>query len=329
MEEKITASDLRYHMASHNILFIGGAGFIGSSVIKEMLNTAKGTERIFVMEPAWANISRIENLPIIIYRGIISDIDQIETIVRTANIGKIVHLVSTMVPGCGYDEYKQELENVLFPTIRLMQLCSRLKVQFVFFSSGGTVYGERKTMIPFVETDPKEPISYYGLSKQMIENSILFENRMSDLQYLILRPSNPYGHGQNINGRQGLIAVALGRILTGKPITIWGDGNSVRDYIYVDDLAKVVVQLLRDNVTNSIVNIGSGRGYSVKEVIDVLKDVVNEEVKVEYTESRKNDVSNLILDTTLLSSLVEMDLTPLNKGIRQFYEYEKRRIGLG
>jgi UDP-glucose 4-epimerase len=228
-----------------------------------------------------------------------------------------------MVPGCGYDEYKQEFEQVIFPTVRLMQLCSRLDVQFVYFSSGGTVYGERKTLTPFVETDPKEPISYYGLSKQMIENSILFEHRMSNLSYLILRPSNPYGQGQNLHGRQGLIAVALGKILAGEPITIWGDGSSVRDYIYIDDLAKVVVKLLKMDVSNMTINIGSSKGYSIKEIIMVLSEIAEEDIRVKYTPSRKNDVSNMVLDTSMLKSLVNIKLTPLEEGVKKFYKHEK------
>ena len=305
------------------ILFIGGAGFIGSAVIKEWIASEREESRVIVLEPPLANVSRIEGAPVELLRGNISDIDLIETVIKLNNIRKVVHLVSTMVPGCGYDEYKQEFENVIFPTVRLMQLCSRLDVQFVYFSSGGTVYGERKTLQPFVETDPKEPISYYGLSKQMIENSILFEHRMSNLRYLILRPSNPYGHGQNLHGRQGLIAVALGKILAGEPITIWGDGSSIRDYIYIDDLAKVVVKLLKTNVSNKTINIGSSKGYSVREIIKVLSEIAEEDIRVEYAPSRRNDVSNMVLDTSMLKSLVNIKLTPLEEGVKKFYQYEK------
>ena len=313
---------------SNKILFIGGAGFIGSSVISELSKDEESRDGIFVLEPSLANVSRLDGVSVKMFRGNISDIDLIEGIIKANNIDKVVHLVSTMVPGCGYEDYKQEFENVIFPTVRLMQLCSRLGVQFVYFSSGGTVYGERATLVPFKETDPKEPISYYGLSKQMIENSILFEHRMSNLDYLILRPSNPYGHGQNVNGRQGLIAVALGKVLTGNAITIWGDGSQVRDYIYIDDLAKVVSQLLKRNISCKTVNIGSGVGYAVKEVLEKVRNVVGERLMVEYTPSRKNDVSNMILDNSVLNSLCDTHYTPLEEGIRMFYEYEKSRVKL-
>ena len=231
-----------------------------------------------------------------------------------------------MVPGCNYDDYINEFKNIVFPTIRLMEICSSHHVQFIFFSSGGTVYGERSVIEPFCESDFLEPISYYGLSKQVIENHILFEHRVSGLEYLIIRPSNPYGHGQNIYGKQGLIAVALGKILRGEPVTIWGDGCSVRDYIYIDDLAKVFEQILLSDAINEIINIGSGVGYSVKDILKYLSDISEEEVKVEYTPSRHNDVKNMILNNERMLQLAQIEFTPIQEGIKNFYYYEKKNI---
>lgn len=312
-----------------NILFIGGAGFIGSAIINEMLKRKKNRDNFFVLEPTDANLFRLEGLHINIIKGDLVEINYIEKIIKSNNISIIVHLVSTMIPGCGYEDYKKEFENVIFPTVRLIQLCSRLGVLFVFFSSGGTVYGERTSMKPFVETDPKEPISYYGLSKQVIENSILFEHRTNHLQYLIIRPSNPYGHGQNVKGHQGFIAVALGKVIAGEPITVWGDGNSVRDYIYIDDLAFAFSQLLKKGVMNKIINIGSGKGYSVKQIITIIDEIAEEKVEVIYSPSRKNDVTNMILDITLLNSLVNISFKPIELGVKDFYLYEKNQLKHG
>ena len=306
-----------------NVLFIGGAGFIGSSIIKQFLN-ADDERDIYVLEPPFANLSRLYGMPVHIIQGNISDIDLIKSIIEIKKIYQIVHLVSTMVPGCDYEDYKKEFENVIFPTVRLMQLCSKKNVRLAFFSSGGTIYGERTNNIPFVESDPKEPISYYGLSKQVLENSILFEHRVSGLQYLIIRPSNPYGPGQNINGRQGLIAVALGKILSGQPVTVWGDGSSVRDYIYIDDLAMAVSELLKnDNICNKTINIGSGKGYSVGQILDIIVNTVSEDVTIEYSAGRQNDVSNMVLDISQMKSLVKIPHTSIEKGIKLFYKYEK------
>ena len=223
-----------------NILFIGGAGFIGSSLVKQFLTNEK--YNVFVVEPEFANVSRLDGLNVKIYREALGNIDKVEKILIGNKIDIVVHLVSTLIPGSGYDDFNNEFKNMIFPSIKLMEICAKENIKFVYFSSGGTIYGNRSTMLPFVETDEMAPISYYGWSKQMMENSILFKNRTEKLKYLIVRPSNPYGHGQNLHGKQGLVAVAIGKILEDKPVEVWGDGAAIRDYIYIDDLAKVFYQ---------------------------------------------------------------------------------------
>lgn len=309
----------------NNVLFIGGAGFIGSALIHTLVQRNSDCS-VFVLEPSFANTSRLENIDVKTYRGELSDFDILESIIRKNKIDIIIHLVSTLIPGSGYEDYKKEIQNVLFPTLRLTQLCSELGVRFVYFSSGGTVYGNRQEPIPFVETDERKPISYYGLTKLMIENNILFEHRTQGLQFLIVRPSNPYGHGQALNGKQGIVAVALGKILTGETIEIWGDGSSIRDYIYIDDLACIFSQLLENNVVNTILNIGSGVGYTINQIIDTIKNTVEEDVIVEYKPARSADVSTMILSTKRLKETIDLKLTPLEDGIKNFYLEEKNKL---
>lgn len=304
-----------------NFLFIGGAGFIGSNIIKSLQNR---DIQISVLEPSFADLHRLDALPVKLFRGELQNIDFVRSIVETNNITTVVHLVSTIIPGSSFEDYKREYQNVIFPSIELMQLCAQKGIKFVYFSSGGTVYGNRETMEPFVETDPMAPISYYGWSKQMMENSIHYVHRTSGLEYLILRPSNPYGHGQKLHAQQGLIAVAIGKILSGEPITIWGDGSSVRDYIYIDDLARIVSELLLKDVRNATLNIGSNEGYSINDIIALLRDIVVEPVKTEYMTSRKVDVANMVLDTTELKKYVNVNIVPLKDGVLRFYNEVKQ-----
>lgn len=308
------------------ILLIGGAGFIGSNIIGKLLHTDKEWE-IHVLEPIFANTSKLKGLDIYLHTGTLCNFDIIESIIVNHQISIVIHLVSTIIPGSTYEKYKQELEKVLFPTIRLMQLCSQREIKFIYFSSGGTVYGDRKTTVPFSETDPNEPISYYGLSKQMIENNLLFYARTANLKYLILRPSNPYGYGQNLYGKQGLIAISIGCILSNNPITVWGNGSAIRDYIYIDDLCEIFYLLLKKNVTNEIINIGSGEGTSIGDIINILRETADEDIKIEYVESRKSDVCNMILDITKLKKILpKFQFTSLKKGIDLFYKTEKRKL---
>ena len=303
------------------LLFIGGAGFIGSNIIRRLQH---GDCEIHVCEPVGANIQRLEGLEVQIHHAMISDIEDVSKIIQDNGIDVVVHLVSTLIPGSTYEDYKDEYKNVIFPSIELMELCAQKKVRFVYFSSGGTVYGNRNDVLPFKETDEMNPISYYGWSKQMMENSIQFMHRTVGLNYLILRPSNSFGHGQNLYGKQGLVAVAIGKVLMNDEIEVWGDGSAVRDYIYVDDLANIFVKLIESDVHNTTLNIGSGRGYSVNDVLAFLKMVSGKELKIVYQNPRPVDVSYMVLDTTKLKELINYKLTPFIDGVRMFYEESVR-----
>lgn len=298
------------------ILFIGGAGFIGSNIIRRLQHS---DYEIHVCEPVDANLQRLEGLDVQIYHAMISDIEDISKIIQDNGIDIVVHLVSTLIPGSSYDDYKEEYKHVIFPSIELMEICAQKEVRFVYFSSGGTVYGNRTDVYPFIETDPMAPISYYGWSKQMMENSIQFMHRTKGLKYLILRPSNPYGHGQNLYGKQGLVAVAIGRVLKNEAVEVWGDGSAIRDYIFIDDLAIVFKQLMNIDVINETLNIGSGRGYSVNDVLAFLKIVSHEDFRIEYKNPRSVDVSNMVLDLSRLKHYVNYEFTPFMEGIKQFY----------
>lgn len=306
-----------------NILFIGGAGFIGSNLIRKI---APFKYAIHVVEPKGAYVGRLHDCDVSIHECSLSDVDGISTIIKENEIEIVVHLVSTLIPGSSYEDYKNEYQNMIFPSIELMEICAEQGIKFVYFSSGGTIYGNRNDVFPFIEQDPMAPISYYGWSKQMMENSILFMYRTKGLKYLIVRPSNPYGHGQNLFGKQGLVAVAIGKILKDEPVEVWGDGSAVRDYIYIDDLAEIFRQLISNDVHNVTLNIGSGRGYSVNDVLAFLKIVSQKDFRIEYKNPRPVDVSNMVLNVSLLIKYVNIEFTPFMDGIRAFYEESKKEL---
>ncbi len=306
------------------VLFIGGAGFIGSNLIRRFIGC--DSFRLFVYEPEKANLDRLRPYAdLTIIRGSLGDGARLRSIIEENGIDIVVHLASSMVPGSSFSDYAAELKEIVLPSFDLITYCAEKGIRFVLFSSGGTIYGSRPNY-RFRETDMPAPISYYGLSKQILEAHVQLEGRRCGLKYLIVRPSNPYGPGQLLSGRQGLIAVSMGRILADKPITIWGDGSNVRDYICITDLAEIFFGLVHGGVENEIVNLGSGCGYSINQVIDCIRDVCNERpVRIEYADGRQSDVSSIVLDTTKSESMVAYQKKSLHDGIAAFYEYLKDR----
>lgn len=303
-----------------NVFLIGGAGFIGSSIAKQFL--ADGW-KISVFDLEGSNTSRLEPIrsKIKMYYGELIQTDLIRSILVNDSINVVLHLASSLIPSSNDEDYIRDLNATIIPTIKLLPVLSELKIKIVFFSSGGAVYGKKNNGF-FSETDKLNPISYYGQSKLYLEESIKFENRKSNLQYLILRPSNPYGIGQNLFGKQGLIATCIDNILNKKKIEIWGDGNIIRDYIYIDDFVKIILKAVCKAKVNQTYNIGSGFGNSVNEVLEVLKRIANHKVEIIYLEGRKVDVPSLILNTDKIKRQIEYECTPLEKGIQCFYDFE-------
>jgi UDP-glucose 4-epimerase len=307
------------------ILMIGGAGFIGSNLVRQFLKD--DNFEIFVIEPEKADIERLNEVKsqITIIRADLKDILYLNKIISENNIEVVVHLVSTLLPKSTLEDYQNEMNDLILPTMNIMHICSRLDILFVYMSSGGAVYGNGSSAV-FKETDRLEPISYYGQSKCFMEETIKFENRSSGLRYLILRPSNPYGHGQNLYGRQGLIAVSIGKILKNEPITIWGDGSLIRDYIHIDDLCECIYKLIVTDVKNEIINIGSGEGHSIKSIIDMLADIVEKPIDIKYLESRNVDVNSVILSIDHLQSFLPIKTdNDIRKGIYIFYNTELKK----
>ena len=298
-----------------NILVIGGTGFIGSNIVKQLLIEGYN---VSILELPNCN-NHVSNAKI--YHGRLEQFDLIKKIIIEDSIDTVIHLASSLIPSSNLDDYLNEIEMVIKPTIKLIHFLATSNIKFVYFSSGGTIYGVNKDGI-FSESDKTNPISYYGQSKLILEESIILENRRLGLKYLIIRPSNPYGIGQNIFGKQGFIAVSIGHILNSEKITIWGDGSVIRDYIHIDDLVNGVVKLLKTEKINEIYNIGSGKGYSIREIISILKKCVQIDFELEYLEARSVDVSVMILKVKKIQKIIGNNKISIEQGITDFYNYE-------
>lgn len=295
------------------ILVLGASGFLGRNCIKSLVknNTVFAVDRID-FEFEGVEFSKIN----------ITDTDMIENYIEEKKIDVIVHFISSLIPSSNLQNYLDDINSIYVPTLKLIEYCSANNIGFVYISSGGAIYGNQEEI--FNEHTTKEPDSFYGLSKLNLENAINFYHKKSNLQYLILRPSNPYGHGQNLYGKQGLIAVILGKILKNEPIEIWGDGSNLKDYIYIDDFVFYVDSLINNKASwNNTYNIGSGVGTSINDVLDAFRQNNIELPKIINLESRNFDVKRMILDCTKIQKIVNHKNKTILQGIKLFYDEVK------
>jgi UDP-glucose 4-epimerase len=298
-----------------NVLIIGGNGFIGSHLVDIFL---KNNHNVRVFDSSFERFR--EKLKNVDYR--ISNIDNtLELTEALYNIDVVYHLASSSLPGTSNLDPYIDINKNLVPTLRLLDIMLKLgKNKIVYYSSGGTVYGN--TSNPLIsETDCQGPISSYGIVKVTIENYLKLYERSFGLKALILRPSNPYGPRQGHIMTQGVIATFLQRLKKGNELIVYGDGSAIKDYIYIDDLVEASYQLGIQN-DSGVFNIGSGIGTSISEILNTIKDVTKIEPIVKYTNIKDYDVQRFVLDIKRIHNSINwLPTISLKDGIKKLWQW--------
>ena len=207
----------------------------------------------------------------------------------------VIQLISTRIPSSSNADPIADVTENLIPMLRLFKAMPECGIKkFIFPSSGGTVYGNPRYQ-PIDEEHPTNPIVSYGATKLAIEKFAHAHLGSQDIKTTILRISNPYGPGFSIGSPQGAIGSFLHQAINNSPITIWGDGNVVRDYIYIDDVMESFLAALRYNGPETIFNISTGRGHSLLDIVKEIEIAIERPVVLNFREGRAFDVSSNIL----------------------------------
>jgi UDP-glucose 4-epimerase len=164
-------------------------------------------------------------------------------------------------------------------------------------SSGGTVYGHAQ-MLPIPEDHPLLPIVPYGIAKSAIERYCAFYREQFDLDTRILRVANPYGPGQRVESGQGFIGTVYTRMLRGRSIELFGDGHTLRDFVYVGDVANAFVHVLHHSGPERVFNVGSGEGTQLRDLLATIEDVTGRTIPTTFAPARSFDVTANVLDIT-------------------------------
>jgi UDP-glucose 4-epimerase len=185
------------------------------------------------------------------------------------------------------------------------------------------VYGNPEKL-PVTENMNLNPISPYGVAKISMEKYLHMFGFLNGIQYLIIRPSNAYGPRQNFLGQQGVVGIFLNKLEKKEEINIWGTGSIEKDYVYVADLAKAVVKLIKSGFDNDIYNIGSNKGISINSLLLIMNAVTGKTSKINYRDEKTYDVKNIILSNRKLENKINwVPSTSLIDGIKNTYEWYK------
>jgi UDP-glucose 4-epimerase len=234
-----------------------------------------------------------------------------------ADARHVVFCAGALTPADSMASPVADLESTLEPLLAVLTALRKTPgVGVTYLSSGGTVYGE-PVQVPIDEDHPTEPIVPYGIAKLAGEKYVSLYRRLWGVPGRILRCANVYGERQPADRNQGVVAVFLERMKAADPIVVIGDGSAVRDYLYVRDLADVICALLDVEDGPAVLNVGSGTGTSLRELIALLEEVTGLPARPEYDLSRPFDVSRSVLDISRLRRLLPYRPLPLRAGLER------------
>ena len=290
-------------------LIIGGAGFIGSHLARALHRAGDDVLVLSRRAPVQTNASDLlHQIPILF-----ADFSAVDWADILAPGDTIYHCASSTTPQSSNDDPIADLEVNVKGTLRLLQaLRGAERAKIIFISSGGTVYGPL-TVSRAPESHPLEPITAYGVAKVAIEKYLGYFRTHYDLDARVVRLANPFGPGQNPEKRQGAATLLLYAALDKRTIEIWGDGSTVRDFIYIDDVVSSLIAVATPpkKVFESkfIFNIGSGKGTSLSDILSYLRKNVDSNLSVIFKPARSFDVPSNVLDITLAREMLQWSPT--------------------
>lgn len=293
------------------VLVLGGNGFIGQNLCRYL---SEQGEEVYSFDMA---LPKIKLDGVTYLEGDFFDDYTLQNVIRGMDV--IYHAICTLNPGNSNEKCILGYERDFVQTAKLCSWIITSNTRLIFLSSGGTVYGNQEIQ-PIKEDAVPVPINHYGNLKLCIENTIRTFNFQAKKNMLIARISNPYGPGQDYLKGVGFIDAALKHAIHGESIEVWGDGSVVRDYIYIDDLCKMLYALMKYRGEEVVFNLSSGTGTSQRDILDIINNIVSG-VSINYSPARNVDAKKIVLDNSKIRQLRVTVETDISYGIQKYYNY--------
>jgi UDP-glucose 4-epimerase len=277
-------------MKKKGILLLGGGGFLGCALARRLGDDNKIVHIITPGKRPGVTSNAI------IHQASMDDEKILKSILP--DCATIVHLASSTTPGNSARHPALEAKLNITPTLNFLEILQNYKpFHLIYISSGGTIYGNPET-IPVNEKQRLAPLSYYGAGKIAIETFLRVLASPPEQNVTIIRPPNFYGPGQSYQQGFGVIRTMLEHIHRGTTMEIWGDGETVRDFLYIDDMVSALNLLIDMPTDNDTYNIASGTGLSLNQVKNIVEAVCKKKLNVKYRKKRQSDVNSIALDSS-------------------------------
>ena len=301
-------------MNGDGILLLGGTGFLGIALARRLAQEGcdvcvVGRRKVHLALPGVKT-----------RQASLDDVGVLRELLPHYRV--VVHLASTTTPGDSvHSPVKEVMENVV-PALRLLELLTEYQpIKLIYVSSGGTLYGN-PLLLPVSEDKPLLPLSNHGVSKMAVEGFLRVYSRQRNEKVIVLRPANIYGPGQILKEGFGVIRTMLEHIRQGTAMEFWGDGETVRDFLFIEDWVEACWRLLGRDMPDGVYNVGVGDGYSLNSLRAVAERVTGRDLRVRWMPARAVDVRGVVLDSTRLREITGWaPKFSLEKGIQSVWAW--------
>lgn len=309
-----------------NTIILGAAGFIGTNLAIELSKERKN--QITLIDRNQEKLVEAANLcpnKVYIKEYSLNSQSDFDVILKEQDV--VYHLISSTVPATSNQQITKEINDNVAMMSELLEACIRCHVKkIIFLSSGGTVYGI-KSMCPLKEEMETYPINSYGMQKVMNEKLLYLYQYMYGLDYRIIRLANPFGPYQRLDGIQGAATTFIYKALKKEKIIVYGDGSVIRDYIYIDDAIRAIINIANGRYKEKVFNVGSGKGIDINQLLKIIESTLETSLQIEYLSRRNVDVPINFLDISryenIFGKLVNISL---KNGIQKTANYLMEKI---
>ncbi|EKE12304.1 MAG: hypothetical protein ACD_13C00248G0040 [uncultured bacterium] len=286
------------------ILVTGGAGYIGSFMVRELQN--KGFEVVILDNLSQGHKESVKDFRLEVI-DLVEEKEKLDTLFTSEKFDGVVHMAGFIQMGESYRDPAKYYKNNVYGFMNLLDSMQKGGVNKIIISSSAGVYGN-PVKLPIEENDPKTPLNPYGETKYILERMLEDYDAAYGIKFISIRYFNAAGAaldgsiGEDHPKESHLIPNIVKKALEGEEIEIFGsdyktpDGTNVRDYIHVLDLVEahsIAMQKLIDGAESNVYNAGIGRGYSNKEILDTVKEIAGVDLKIKFVSRRPGDADAL------------------------------------
>lgn len=300
------------------VLVTGGAGFIGSHLVDGLINN---DHQVFVVDNlSSGKLKNVNKKARLIEEDIKSE--KFVELLGKVKPEIIFHFAAQSSISVSFKNPQEDFQINLISTMKLLEKAQTISVKKIIFASSAAIYGEAKR-IPLSESQPKDPISFYGTSKLCSEFLIINFFKRFKIPYTTLRFANVYGPRQNSESEGGVVAIFINNLLKKRPLIISGDGSQTRDFIYVADVIDACIKSQSEKVVGEF-NVGTSRQTSINKLSQLITNLYHNGERVEktYEKSKFSQVKQSCLSFNKLQKIIGFEpKVGLGEGISKTFQY--------